>query len=621
MPPNDALTRRSIIALVRTIVQASINEAQAAVRTPRILTGVVEDMDDDLDTVYIRMDQEAMSGDPTLSNNWDAPGVIAATRLGETVIGEQVRVSFDGSAGASAQNTSVPTRIVRPFGVETGQRMVFDGGLGTIEFWNDDNVLVGFLDATQWFLGVPGQALARIDPTGGLRLRDDDDVLRVQLSPYEGLTLRDAATGVSSAILRPDGLVVIDPASGDQISITSGNISSVPTPKWAGEATVLVGPFDFHGTPAVSSFGTGDDIDIRFVCVASPENEGAQTYTPPAGYTERSDVIGTGALSSLATSVATRDPALASPGAALFDNTHNNWWRHNGHSVIVRGGGPTSPSFRSISADPVVATSQSTVVLTINYPAGVVAGDLLLAFVVCAGPALPIAWSVPAGWVQLGVQVAGADNYFLSSGVWFKRAEAGEPTSAQVTINMSSPATTQFQATAVAIQNPKVYGAGLDIRRNNRSMPRGLVAEATPITASTTDWAYTSLPQTIITANDVPMSAGRKYRPRFYCTSIKLTMTDGNEGHFGLFIQRDGGAGFVDVLGLGQRQRYGSKPSAFTFDREPMSGDLDYVPTADETADWRVQLVHVGGVNYSVQLEASATGPIRFWFEDIGAVF
>jgi len=610
MPPSD-LTDLGLVALVRTIVQSSISEAQAAVRTPRILTGVVEDMDDNLDVVYIRMDQEAMSGDPTLSNNWDAPGVIAATRIGETVIGEQVRVTFNGPT-ASAQNTSVPTRIVRPFGVETGQRMVFDGDLGTIEFWSDANELVGYLDATQWSIGRPGQSLARLDPLAGLRLRDDNDILRVQLSATEGLIIREPTSGISGLIAADDGLIVLDPDTGERISITSGTTSAVPTPHWAG--TEATNPGTSHGTPATTSFDTGDDFDLRFVCAADLSDLGAQSYTPPTGYTERTDVNGSGSGITLATSAATLDPAVAVPGAAFFTNTSSAWDRHNGHSMIIRGGGVSSPTFRSTSSSSVLTFVVQTLEVDISVPAATAEGDLLVACIAMASSQVPIGWTVPEGWKQLGVQVSGLGTpLVLASGVWYKRASASEPSTYHVTINMAGAALTKLHCTAVAVQNPYGYPAGLDIRRNNRSMPRGLVAEVVS-TSDSGPWGHGSFPLGFEQLLDVPVLAGRKYRITWDCPIYEFAALDTN-CRFNVGIQIDEGAGFVSWHRV---QRSGIAGTT----RDQLYVSRVYMAIADGTIDIKIGAANENsGAGYTFTVFGAADYRRSLSITDEGAVF
>src|SRR5687767_12875169 len=128
------VARASLLALMRQVAKAAVAEALNKQRGPSTLAGTVEQLDDDLDVVWVRMDGEAMGTEPTESMNFEMPGVVPTVRLGETFTDDRVRVVFDGTAGASAQRTSGENRIVLPFGAETGLRIVLDGDEGFIAF-------------------------------------------------------------------------------------------------------------------------------------------------------------------------------------------------------------------------------------------------------------------------------------------------------------------------------------------------------------------------------------------------------------------------------------------------------------------------------------------------------
>ena len=594
-------------ALMRQVAQAAVAESERKVRVSKILTGTVEDLDENLDVVYVRMDQEAMSGDPTQSNNHGEPGVIAAVRLGETFTGEQVRVGFDGPAGASAMRTSAETRIVLPFGAESGERIVLDGTTGTIAFFDANDILVGFLDATQWFLGVPGQALARLDPLGGLRLRDELDTLRVQLSAPEGLILREAGTGVSGLIAADDGLIVIDPDTGDRISITSGTASAAPTPKWASTVSAADPAGTAHGTPTVSTFGTGDDIDLRFVATSDNSNIGVQSWTPPASYTERSDVSSAGTIS-LATSSATRDPAITTPGVQNFTSTSGAWSRRNGHSVIIRGGGTTSPAFRSASSGSVIESSATNISFSLALPAGTTAGDMLIAFVAIASANIPVGWTVPPGWKQLGVNVTGIGTpHVLASGIWYKQAGLSEPDPQTVTINMSAAGLTKVHATGIAVSNPYTFPGGLDIRRNNRSMPRGIEAQFVDTTST---GPFSALTNTDMFLLDVAMQAGRTYHFHLHVPAVIYNGSVAN-AEWQIRLTKDGVAvENFGVIGF---------PTTGVY-RVPVTSTVEYIPTVDEVADWRVQMFEATD-GATLQFAGSTTAPRRLHCVDMGATF
>lgn len=462
------LSEQTLARIIRRAVKSAIGEAVAQARTTKQLSGTVEQLDEDLDVVWVRLDNEVLNTDPTQSSNFEAPGIIPATRLGETFTDEQVRITFDGSAGATAMRTSAQNRVVLPFGAEDGERIDLDGELGTISYYDDEGDLVGFLDPTQWFIGKPGESLARLDPLGGLRLRDGADILRVQLSAPEGLVIKDPVTGLSGLIANSDGLIILDPVTGDRISITTGGTSGTPTPGWV--SSQATSPGSSHSTPAVADFDTGDDIDIRFTAASAASNLGAQSYTAPGGWTERSDVNDSGTNITLASSSATKDPADATPAAASFTNTSSGWTRRNGHSVIIRGGGASSPAFRSASTESVSSSAKS-FGFDIDAPSGVVEGDMLLAFVAIASSKVPVGWTVPDGWKQLGVVVSGlGTSHVLASGIWYRQAPVSPPASERVTINMAAAAFTRVHSIVVAVSNPYEFPAGLDIRVGNRSL-------------------------------------------------------------------------------------------------------------------------------------------------------
>lgn len=487
---------------------------------------------------------------------------------------------------------------------------------GRIEFYDSQGVLIGQLTPTEWTVGKDGSAITRLDPIGGVRLRDDQDVLRAQLSPYEGLTLRQATSGITGATLRDDGLIVIDPPTGDTISITSGNLSTLPTPKWAGQQFALSGSTPVHGTPGVDNFGTGDDFEIRYVSAAAWGDTGAQSWTPPAGFTERSDVNGASTWGSLSTTLATRRPAAANTQVSeLFDPTFDTYWRHNGHSVVIRGGSAAgSPQFRAITNEVVVQTDVTPIVLTIPYPPGVAAGDILLAFVSIMSGNIPVGWSVPAGWVQLGVVAAGIGTpYTLSSGVWYKQATASEPTSAQVTVNMSAAGITKVHVTAIVVQRPYSFPAGLDIRRNNRSMPRGLIAESVGDTNFGT-FAHSALPQWAHTITGVPVLAGRSYRLSFNCP-IYMMSALAADCAFTCAIELDTGGGY------GWWRRTIRQGIAGVSQNEIFINGI-YKPAANGTISTRISLYNaLTSAGYNIVLYGGAGYERLLSVEDVGAVY
>jgi len=606
------LSERSIARIIRRAVKSAIAEAVSTARVSTQLSGTVEQVDEDLDVVWVRMDNEVLGADPMQSLNYEAPGIVPATRLGETFTDEQVRVTFDGPAGATAQRTSVENRIVLPFGAE-GERIVLDGEEGAIGFYDIDGDLVGYLDPAQWFIGKSGESLLRLDPLGGLRLRDSNDILRAQLSAPEGLVISDPVSGISGLIANHDGLMILDPATGERISITSGGTSGTPTPSWAG--TVALSPGATHSTPAVTDFGTGDDLDIRFTACSAAANLGAQSYTPPAGWTEQTDQNVSASGITLGSSCATKDPADAVPGVANFTNTSAAFTRRNGHSVIVRGGGGVSPAFRSASTEAVVSTAAS-IGFDIDAPAGLAAGDLALAHVSIASNRVPIGWTVPDGWKQVGIVVAGlGTTHILASGIWYIQAPASPPSMEHVAINMGSTGLTRVQATVVAISDPYEFPTGLDIRQGNRSMPRGLMGEAIG-TSTTTNWANAALPQTVETISNVDLLAGRSYKIAYDVPNYTFNGIS-SASRFAIDIEMDTGSGFTLFHTIIARSM-----SVAGTENGPASGSISYVPAGNETISLRSRVRQIAaGTGFNIQLSGSAQARRWLYIEDTGAVF
>jgi len=614
---SSNLTVVNLAALLRTMAKAAVTEAVSQTRTTRQLAGTVEDLQEvELDVAWIRMDSEAMSSDPTQSDNWGEPGVIPTTRLGETFAGEQVRTTFDGSAGATSIRTSALKQIVVPFGAaEDGEHIRIDGneGAGYIAFFNDDGEMVGYLDANQWFMGTETSDLVRLDPIGGLRLWDDGNQVRVIVSTGEGLQVRDGVSGITGVAVRHDGIIVADPVTGETISIASGSVSATPAPHWA--SSLALSPGTTHSAPAISSFATADDLDLRFVSASAASALGAQSYTPPAGFTEQTDVNSSGATS-LATSLATKDPADAAPSVANFTNTSAAFTRKVGHGVIVRGGGGTSPAIGAVESGTVQTFTTKTINLTINAPASVANGDLMVAHVALAGPAIPVGWTVPEGWKQLGVQASGlGTTHILGSGVWYRKWETGDPTSEVVSINMTVAASTKVHATVVRITNPYAFPGGLDIRRNNRSMPRGQVGEAIGTTA-TTNWANAALPQTVETISNIDVLVGRTYRiaydvPNYTFNGLAAA------SRFAIDIEMDTGSGFTLFHTIIARSM-----SINGTETGSASGSRSYIPSADQTISLRTVVRQIAaGTGFNIQLSGSAGARRWLYIDDVGAAF
>ncbi len=137
------LSEQDLARIIRQAVKSAVAASVPKARTTKVLSGTVEQIDsEDLDTAFIRMDNELIGGDPSQSMNYENPGVIPAVRLGQTFDAEQVRVSFGGMSGAEAIQTSVQKKILLPYGVEDGSRVEIDGETGLIAIYDSTNAAV-----------------------------------------------------------------------------------------------------------------------------------------------------------------------------------------------------------------------------------------------------------------------------------------------------------------------------------------------------------------------------------------------------------------------------------------------------------------------------------------------
>ena len=373
---------------------------------------------------------------------------------------------------------------------ELRPRVLIDSPAGAVSFLDGSGTKVGELGFERWWSGYEPGPLVQLDPFGGLRVWDEDEQVRVIVSASEGVQVRDKTSGITSVHVRSDGLTVTDPDTGKVVAVASSTGSTVPDPHWA--ATVSdTAPGTTHSTPAISAFDTGDDIDLRFVS-ASAGASVAGSYTPPGSYTERTDLNVAGSVS-LISSMATRDPAVASPGVADFTCSSSGFTRRVGHSVIVRGGGSTSPAFGAVDANPVTTFTSSIIRLTIDGPATPNDGDILIAHISLAGPGVPVGWTVPEGWKQLGVHAAGlGSDHVLGSGIWYKHWHTGDPTSEDVIINMSGAVTTKVQATVATIEEPGTFSQGPGVMVDGRLMPQ--LIEAIELTADAQTVTFSNIP-------------------------------------------------------------------------------------------------------------------------------
>jgi hypothetical protein len=586
--------------IIRTIVQAAIDQSP----TVRFESGTYEGNDQSGDGIVL-LD----SHDPSQADRCHVV-IVGLT----PIYGSRVVVAHTPSMASYLLGDVLLPAI----GGELQPRFLLDSPRGEIRLYSPQGVLVGLMSASRWFVGTSEEgARVQFDPVGGIRLHDVDGHLRVAVSPTEGISVRDAVSGISGGTLRHDGLIVLDPATGERISITSGTTSAVPTPHWASQE--VMSPGVTLGTPGIASFATNDDLDLRHVAASVDLDLGAQTMTPPAGFTEQSDVNHSGGLHTLHTSVASKDPADASPGVYNFTASTAGYSRSLGQTVIVRGGGPTSPAVRATQVGAIAEYNTALIELVIEVPPTTANGDLLVAFVALSGPNIPVGWAVPEGFIQLGVKASGLGTpLVLGGGVWYKRWSTGDPLTYTVLINMSGAVgSTKTQATTVAVSNPYAFPAGLDIRRNNRSMPRGRIAMVESTTNSpvfSTSGSPAPFPGTLETLTDVPLQALRSYQIS-YNLLIYEHANNGN-GYVDVAIEIDGGGGWLSF----HRSELAFHPGVT---RNSLYISRTYIPPTDMSLDIRIRVLNAATGNGHTFFAFGANYDYRrtLTVDDVGAVY
>ena len=376
-----------------------------------------------------------------------------------------MRVSFDGTAGGSATPTAAPNAITLPFGQETGNRVILDGEQGFI------------------VIGDPGPdapgARIELDPVGGIRLRSDTDQL-VGLIDQGGYTLRDNVTGGVVAELKSTGgghstLRLVDSDGTDDIEISTSGTGVFPNPKWRSATEADPGTTVLCPSLALFTSTPPDDYELYHAAYGIMGSSLAATMTPPAGCTERVDHAHNVGTSTLHVGVAERDPA--SGIAATFTNSSAVWLHAVGTHLVIRGGGATSPSYRSLVEADFGPTAATNVTATVAKPAGVVEGDVLVAFVSMhnAVGTVPVGWTTPEGWIFQGanytIRGSGAALQCLAVGTWVKLATATEPADYTITIKFGA-GTKRIHAAIIAVQNPDLISGGAGIRMSGHPIRR-----------------------------------------------------------------------------------------------------------------------------------------------------
>lgn len=488
-------------SLINTAVRAAVKDAMARTRTPTVLSGRVEQLDSDLDVLWVRLDDETIGFDPTESSNYETPGVIPVARDGDAYTGDPARVRFDAASGASAGRTGTPNVIVLPYGAETGKRVVIDGDQGFIALFDETDSLVGLIDVDVWASGQldPAGARGTFDPQGGIRMHSEGDKLVVILD-QNGLTLNDPVTGLATAELHPGRLRLVDPVGVDDIEIVTSSAATLPNPAYrvaaeANPGATLVAPAAplFTTTPA-------DDIEIMHVAAWDRAvNTPGATMTPPSGATEQVDQVVADADGTMHVSVATRDPATGA-GGTFTDSVSTGWDHALGTTVIIKGGGTTSPSYRS-SSTVSLKTTNGVTTLTGTAPTGLAAGDVMVVFISLgvSGGNIPLGWTTPPGFVQLGVwpsvSGSGATQSALSTGAWAKLVTAADVAAGSFSTTINLPTGIKvLHGVLVAVQNPFLVPGGVRMLMAGKPVRRKL-AETKLLAASSTLCDFQNIPQ------------------------------------------------------------------------------------------------------------------------------
>lgn len=370
--------------------------------------------------------------------------------------------------------------LTLPFGVTSGIRLVLDGVNGVIQGYDENNQLVFELNGTDASWGtLPSGERVEIDGDNGvINIYDDSGNLVAVLSGADGLTITDSMAR---------GITTINPFV-ETASTPTGSIShSTPT-------TV-------HATPSTIPHGT-NDLELRFACVsydeiapdgaASPTN----TFTPPAGYTEREDtwrltIFGDRAsYATFATKELTSDAAT---GVQNFTSSHNFFGEDRvgfGLTVDFASADGLTASYRSHTWS---KPSGPTQVLTLDKPTGTIEGDTLVAFLIDPADETPTPISPPSGWQLLLSDTelyAFVANKYESSGtakLWYRIAGTSEPADYNFTchpdgefghtIGFMVTVANAAQTVGISfIDTDGIINATLDIQRDFRSLPRGIAS-------------------------------------------------------------------------------------------------------------------------------------------------
>jgi hypothetical protein len=450
--------------------------------------------------------------------------------------------------------------MIAPIGGEIQPRVLLDSPRGEINFYDPRGTLVGKLSAARWFAGVEnGGSRAQLDPFGGLRIFDTHGLLS-GVFDGNGIQIRDPdpTRGIVHANINDQGAVFTSD-DGKQIHLIPSQTGTTVVPKWAG--VVAQSPGGTVSTPLLVPF-TPNDLELRYSVMYDDVGAVASSFTPPAGMTEVFDEVDNSGALSLGATLASLQPGTPGTGKS-FTQSQAGMLFHNGHTMVVKANpSGSAPSIRS-TARSFQTFNTERIEFSMTPPAGVVAGDLIIAFVAMAnrGGWVPTTWSVPEGFQFSGAvftDIGQTDT--LASGVWYKVATASEPTSYGITIQVAGPpaSTKRLHAALVAVQNPGVLDGGSDIRFEPQSACRvyatvntGFPALNTGITVDFDQKSYDPGNNYNLGTNIYTVPASGPYKFGF---QLYILAGAGEQFRANITKQPAGGGGFTEISGTGPVQ-------------------------------------------------------------------
>lgn len=498
--------------------------------------------------------------------------------------------------------------LTLPGGATTGVRWVFDGVNGEIRGYDAQDRVVVFMSPERVSFGVEGDpdfpSRLVIDPLNGVRWYQTDPAgnttLAATLAGGRGLELLDPEGRVTAALTQY-GLTLSDYDNGTDIVLTTGALDDQVAEPHNATSTTLA-PGTTCTTPAAVAF-TADDLVLRYVSAFADAELGANSWTSPAGYTERLDTNTSSFGCSLSASMATDQPGTAA-AVETFTATQGGWDVDNAHTIVVRSDPATPAAYRSHDSN-LYTTSDQVMDLTFAKPGGLAVGDLMIGIVSFAHlhGGIPVSYTIPLGWRQLQIQIGITGDSTLASIVVYKVADADDVAGSGATavIDTGTTLVKKVHTLVTAISTPYLIDAIADIMIGDRSMPRGVIASQF-LTGNSI--AYGDNATTDFVLADVEVSDRRLYAVNLHTQYVQNT-TDNWLHEF-----------MVDGVVAGQFHILNTAAGL----NAQVSGRFLWLPTAGtKQLGVRVQEITPIVFGDSITYEATANAPRAFWVEDIGA--